>query len=468
MEGAVLMALSNNRDLRARRLEPVIAGTFEGIERGVFDPEVFGEFEFYQEKASETSRSTGASYSVDGRDALAEAGIRQELPSGTSLEATVSQERSISNRAPEQQRARLGLSVAQSLLRGFGPAVNLVRVRQAELDAEASRHELRGYVEALLAETEIAYWNYVLSGREIAIFERSLEVARRQRDDIEQRIEVGLLPEIEAAAARRDQALIEARGLLEENRLRLARLITPHPDGSLDLDIHPTSDPRIPAEPVTDLADRIQLADRSRADLAEARLRLEQNRLETVRTRNGLLPRLELFMDLGGTGYADTFDDSFRELDGETYDFTAGVRFSRHLGNRAADARNRAALASRRQATEALANLQRMARLDVRLAVNEMERTRLRVEASRITRELEEETLNAERERFDVGSGTALLVAQAQRDLLAARIEEARAVVNYRIAKTKLFLAEGSLLERRGVVLGDGAGSENGGNDSGR
>jgi outer membrane protein TolC len=118
------------------------------------------------------------------------------------------------------------LSVTQALLRGFGPAVNLVSVRQAELDTVASLYELRGFSEALLADTEIAYWNYVLAGLEIEIFERSLAVARQQRDEVELRIEVGILPEVEAAAARaevssQEQALINARSLLEENRLRL-------------------------------------------------------------------------------------------------------------------------------------------------------------------------------------------------------------------------------------------------------
>ncbi|MDX9820077.1 MAG: TolC family protein, partial [Desulfococcus multivorans] len=123
VEQAVMLSLANNRDLRVRRLGPVIAGTFEQIERGNFDPEIFGEFEYAEEEASETARSTGTQFSVKGHDAFAAAGVRQQLPSGTRVEASVSHERSISNRAPEQQIARLGVSVTQSLLRGFGPAV---------------------------------------------------------------------------------------------------------------------------------------------------------------------------------------------------------------------------------------------------------------------------------------------------------------------------------------------------------
>ena len=121
VEQVTMLALANNRDLLVQRLNPVIAGTFEQIERGVYDPELFAEFEYSEERASETSRSAGTKFNVEGRDSSAAAGFRQQLPTGTAVEAAVEQDLSVSNRAPEQQTARLGLSVTQSLLRGFGP-----------------------------------------------------------------------------------------------------------------------------------------------------------------------------------------------------------------------------------------------------------------------------------------------------------------------------------------------------------
>lgn len=458
VEQATVMALRHNRDLRVRQYNPIITGAFEQIERGSYDPELFGELYYSEEQASETARATGTQFSVESTDAGGIAGIRQQLPTGTAIAATVEQDRSVSNRAPEQQDARIGLTVTQALLRGFGPAVNLVDVRQAELDTAASRYELRGFTEVLLAETETAYWHYVLAEQEIAIFERSQAIARQQLDEIRQRIEVGTLPQVESAAARaevarREQALIDARSLLEERRLRLLRLLGPDFVDNAGLWIKATSEPDIIPQPITDLADRLQLARQSRADLREADLRLRQNRLETIFTRNGLLPKLDFFISLGKTGFADTFSDSFKELDGSTYDFTTGVRLSHYLGNRAAEARHFASRARRQQALDAMHNLQELIVYDVRLAVNEGERARRQISASRVTRELEERTLAAEQERFNVGASTALLVAQAQRDYLASEIVEVRAVVGYRIAVIQLYLAEGSLLERRGVRL---------------
>ncbi len=458
IEEVVVLVLQNNRDLRVQRLNPVIAGSFEQLERGAFDAELFAELEYGEEQSSEVARSTGTQFDVEGSDSRTRLGIRKFLATGTTLEASIEQSRNISNRAPEQQVARAGLTLTQALLRGFGPKVNLIAVQQADLGTIASRYQLRGFTEALLAEAETAYWNFVLAREQITIFESSLAIAKQQRDETELRIEVGLLPEVEAAAARaevarREQALIDARSLLEERRLRLLRLLDPAQPDSYRQQIVTVSQPRGPAPAQHDLDERLQLADRLRPDLNEARTELEQFRLETVVTRNGLLPRLDFFVALGKSGFADSFGDSFRAMDSNAYDLTAGLSLNLPIGNRVAKARQQAAGASQQQAREAVANLQQLIELDVRLAFNELERARQQIDATASTRTLQEATLAAEQERFAVGASTTLLVSQAQRDLLASQIDEIEAVINYRIALVALYLSEGSLLERRGARI---------------
>jgi outer membrane protein len=399
---------------------------------------------------------------VEGEDTEWSAGVRRTFATGTDVELAATQTRAVSDRAPEQQEARLGLSVTQQLLRGFGPAVNLAAVRQAELGTLASAYELRGFTETLIAETESAYWECVLAQETIAIFNQSLDVAEQQRDEIEQRIAVGALAENDAAAARaevarREQALIQARSQLEAARLRLLQRI--YPEGLRDPvpEIRTHSQPRTQPEPITDTAERLALAEQMRPELNEARLRLAQRRLEVTVTRNGLLPRLDLFIALGKSGYAESFTDSFRELSEDSYDLTAGIELVHELGNRTGRARDRLAAAELEQAVLAVENLGDLVRLDVRLAVNEVERARKQIAASAVTRTFEEASLRAERERFDVGTGTALLVAQAQRDLLASQIAEIESIVTYRIALVNLYFAEGSLLERRGITVAHAA-----------
>jgi outer membrane protein TolC len=300
----------------------------------------------------------------------------------------------------------------------------------------------------------------VLASQSILIFEQSLEVARQQLEEVENRIEVGVIPRNAAAAARaevarREQALIEARSTRNERRLRLLRLLNVTDNGQLHSTIATTSQPQTTASPLTDLDDRLELALQMRPDLNEAQLRRRQQSLEVVRTRNGLLPKLDLFIDIGKTGYAETFNNAWSNLREDNFDLLSGIRLSSYLGNRTAKAKHFAARASRGQAQAALANLRELVKLDVLLAANEVKRTREQIEASAVTRMLEEQTLKAEQERFSVGDITSLLVAQAQRDLLVSQLAEIEAVVEYRIALVKLCLAEGSLLERRGIGLGN-------------
>lgn len=463
LERTVMLALARNPDLRVAELTPAITGAFELVERGVFDPEVFAEASLGTEESVETARATGEQFPVRGDTRDLEAGVRQTLPSGTDVELSVRQDRSASNRAPTQESARIGLTVTQSLLRGFGPAANLARVRQAELDTEASVYELRGFVEALLADAERAYWRYVLAGREIAIFEGSLALARAQADEARQRVEVGVLSSSETAAfevevAVREQALIDARAEEAQARLELLRLVGglgPRSPVDMDRTVVATTTPEAQARPqaLDDLDDRVAVARLIRPDLAESRLRLEQGRLEVIATRRGLLPRLDVFVALGKTGFADSFGQSIGNLDEETFDATIGVRFSRSLGRLVARGEQRAAIASRQQAAAAVANLEQLVAFDVRRAATEVERARQQIAASATTRRLQQRTAEAEAERFEAGAGTSLLVAQAQRDLLEAEIAEVAAVVQYRLALIDLYLAEGSLLHRRGLVV---------------
>jgi outer membrane protein TolC len=458
LEQAVFFSLQRNRELQVERYTPLITGTFEQIERGVFDAEFFSEIRYSEETASETSRSTEERFNSEGDDVEAVAGLRQQFPSGTDLEASAGYRRSTSNRTPEQQEIRLGLSVTQSLLRGFGAAVNLAAVRQTQLETQASLYEFRGFVEALLSEVEIAYWRYVLAAEGLTIFEQSLTIAEKQLSEVESQIEVGVIPRNSAAAARaevarREQALLEGRSRHIERRLRLLRLLNVTDNKHFQLLVVPTSQPRMETPPLDDLDERLELALLLRPDLNEARLRQKRQSLEVVRTRNGLLPKLELFIDLGKTGYAESFSTAWSNIDEDNYDLLTGIEFSSYLGNRTAEARHLAARASRDQAGAAVENLKNMVQLDVRLAANETERTRQQIAASAVTREMEEQTLEAEQERFSVGDTTSLLVAQAQRDLLVSRLAEIEAIVEYRIALVNLFLAEGSLLERRGIQL---------------
>ena len=76
----------------------------------------------------------------------------------------------------------------------------------------------------------------------------------------------------------------------------------------------------------------------------------------------------------------------------------------------------------------------------------------MRLEYPVLNRAARAQQNRAETEKFRVGKSTSLLVAQAQRDLLASQINQVQAVVAYLKSLINLHLQEGALLERRGIV----------------
>ena len=453
LDQALFLVLQRNPDLAAERLTPLREAERVRIANAAFAPEVFASFETGEETSSETARSTGERFSVEAEGRSSEAGVRKRLPTGAEAEGFLRETRDASNRAPTQQELRAGLELTQPLLRDFGPAVNLVRVRQAEIGVQVSEEELRAYAQALLAEAEAAYWRFALATEAVDITRQALEVAEQQLSEVQARIEVGRLPRnqqaaSEAEAALRRQDLIEAQAERDRQRLRLLKLISlPVQDSELTL----TSEVDLPEIDPGPAETWIEAASRYRPDIREARLLREQNRLEVVRTRNGLKPRLDFFASLAKTGFGEDLEEAESEFGGDTYEWSAGLRLLHELGNDSAQARDRLARIDVEQADLALQNLERESETDVRLALVELRRARNQIAAGQVTLRLREATLQAERDRFDVGNATSLNVAQAQRDLLESRIDLLRARTATRIALIDLHTASGLYLSWRGV-----------------
>ena len=455
IEEAVLMALENNRALDIQRFEPDIRETFYDQEKALFDPEIAFEawagrerYESFGIFGSDTATTSGADASVSGL-----------LPTGTRLEAELSTRRSDRQESGGLYETRLGFSATQALLQGRGVAVNMASIRQASIDTSMSRYELTGFAQSLVADVEVVYWEYVLARRQVEIVKASLELAEQQLAETTQRVRVGGIAETELAAARaevalRREALINAESRVKSINTRLARLIAPSGLASGNRDFAPESLPEVPPDPLEDLSDHVAVAMQMRPELAQAKLMADRRELEIVKTKNGLLPRMDIFIRLGKSGYADSFSGAARDMDGDSYDAHAGIEISRPVSNQAADARHRRALLQSRQQETSIANLGDLVREDVELAYIEVRRALQQVSATESTRTFQEEKLRAETAKFRVGKSTALLVAQAQRDLLESQVSEVAAITSYLNARIRFYLAEGSLLKRRGIDAG--------------
>jgi len=462
VQDAILLAMENNPSLVVEKMNPQIMRTFEQQERAIFDPVISAEGSSRRTLADRLGRAGSSTESSTVDAATGVISLAKLFPTGTTVGLEGSTTYTDSSLYSDTFTAnRLGLTVTQALLEGRDVRANMARVDQARLDALISEYELRGFMELLVEQVESKFWDYALARREIEIYTDSLALAEKQMAEIEERITWGNLAETELAAAQAEVALrrenlINARSSLAKERLELLRLVNSPLEIDWDRDIILEYDTAPPEADLDSVEDHVDVALRMRPDMNQARLHVQRGDLEIVRTRNGLLPRMDAFITFGKTGYAETFYRAASNVGGDSYDVSFGLIFQEAWGHRAARAEHTRAVVGARQVREALKNLAQLVQVDVRSGYVEVLRAREQITATAATRSFQEEKLRAETEKFRVGKSTSLLVGQAQRDLVASQIAEIEALANYVKALAALYRMEGSLLQRRGIAAPGG------------
>ena len=467
LQEAVLSGLEHNQTFQIERLKPTINRSAEEVERAAFDPLLNASLSHGhgQDLAGgsgtthTSSGSLGQSASSGNRESTKTAlGLSQATQLGSTIDLSAAQDTITSPDATvsKSRQQNWDLTVTQSLLRGRGPDVTLARLRQSRLDTEISLFELQGAAESLVAQIEQGYWDYHLAGRSLAIYQQSLAIASQQVDEVMERIKVGALAESEAAAAEaeaagRFQQFVTARGTLAKARLTLLRLLNPGGNADWQAELRLTESPEMADMVVEAVEQHVTLALSQRADLNQARLLVQRRDLEVTQTKNGLLPKLDLFVSLGGSRYTNSFA-GINDTPGNETAYAGGLTLALPVMNREAKAKHAAAGWSLDQANAALRNMEQLVQVDVRSAHVDVEQAAAIVKAADATSRLREKTLALEQEKFRLGRSTTILVAQAQRDLVESQISQAKAVVGARKALLDLHRLEGSLLAHRGIV----------------
>ncbi len=456
LEEAVLLGLEQNETFQVSRLRPAVIRTSEDIERAQFDPTFAAEAGVSRTR-DDAKVEDDADEVTDTTVADGEIGLRQRFPTGTSAEITTGVEETIAESRTDShlREGKLDITITQALLQGRGLDVNLAQLRQAKLDTRISLYELRGAAEALVANIEEAYWNYILARRAIAIFEQSLKVAELELQEKRDRDDAGVLAKSEIVAAEaevalRKEFLIEARGSLAKRKLALIRLLNPGGAPAWGRDLQLTDAPELGDIQLDEVASHVQLALRKRPDLNQARLLIQHGELDVVQTRNGLLPKLDLFISLGGSRYANSFS-ALGDEDGRETSYAVGIIFEFPIGNRDANARHKRAILSLKQLKAAMRNLEQLIQVDVRSAYVDVQTAQERIKATKATRILRQQRLDNEREKLKAGSSTNFQVSEVSRDLLESELAELEAIIDYRKALLVLYRLEGALLERRGI-----------------
>ena len=372
----------------------------------------------------------------------------------------------------------LAVSVLQPLLNGRGKEATAAELLLAQANTRVSRAAFRGQVEEVLLQVETAYWELVFAERDLEVKSSSLTLAEEQLGRTQAQVEVGVIAPVEATQAEvqvaaRETDLIVARNNLANARdlLRVLLRADTLPDG-WDTALSPTDEPLVDVTEL-DVAELVRTALARRAEITSADATVEARTVAVNATRNGLQPRLDLLaqvstngvggdlivrdggfpgeiVDVVEGGYGDALDQMF------SLDFVSwriGLNVTVPIGNSTAEGDHaQASLDHDRSLTE-LQRLQQQVTLEVRRSARGVEAAAEAVESTRKTRELAEEQLRIEVDRFDVGMSTNFEVLRFQDDLAVSRSQELRAMIAYRLAAAELGRATGSLLDKYNIEL---------------
>jgi outer membrane protein TolC len=241
-------------------------------------------------------------------------------------------------------------------------------------------------------------------------------------------------------------------------------------------------------EPIEPLDDLVAKALRTRPDIEQARLQIRNSEISLQGSKSALLPTLDLVataqnnglvgqpnglgltsVGLGQTqftggsggdhflvgGYGDALSQVFSR---NFPDYGVGLQLKIPIRNRTARADVVRDQLSVREQQIRLQQLEKQVRLEVTNALIAVDQARESFDAARSERILQEQTLSAEREKFEVGASTSFYVVQYQRDLAAAQSAEVSALASYQKAKAALQRSVGTILDDYSVVMDEAVG----------
>ena len=469
----VVAALQNNLALRSARASTSSVETGIQAAKSVFDP-----FLQLAPSFSEGDRSPlvepGLILSGNERSTQLSAGVNGMLPWSTSYAVSLDGSRRRQDNplllAPGEltptANTSLTLTLAQPLLRGFGPGIAQAPVRQARLFASSSRAQLDRLTEQVIADVESAYWNLGLAAAFERISRESYERAQELMSRNERMRELNLISEVDAITSRRGvqqrlTTLTEATRRRKDAAERLIFLVfgesaERYLDPDLDFGTEPPPE-QAPALP--ELAELERAALGTRSDLRAARFDVDQGEVATRIARNALLPdaRLSLSYAAQTLGTADYRLFSVqRPGDLEANDWRVGVALSYPLWNRAARAANARATHDLEASQTALASAEQFVRSDVRSAARAIATNLERLEQARLSFDYARQQYDAGERQLQLGLVDSFRLLQMEEEVSSAALVFEQTRYDLALAISNFELAMGTNRRKYGAPTAEG------------
>ena len=446
----------------------------------VFDPAIVGLVNWQHQSTPEASFLAYGQNALVTNAFIANAGVQQGFSTGGQVQLgfnnTHQSWNSLTSTYSPFTGSSLGMTVTQPLLRGFGRALNRRYIRIAGNEQKITSLLFQQQLIATTYGVIRLYTDFVALTEDEKVKQETVAAAEKLLADTQAQVEIGTLAQVELTRANAQvfstrQDLINARGLREEQEAVLKNLLTRNEDLELRAaHIIPTDVLTIPPkDEIRPIQDLLADALAQRPDLGQARLQVQNSLIGLEGSRNARLPEVDLvgvMQNNGLSGQGTGFVPNPNEALGGGYigalgqvlardypTYGIGLQVTLPLRNRIAESDAARDELQMKQSQIRVKQLQNQAQLEVEDALIAMRRARASYEAAVQARKFQQESLEAEQTKFEVGASTAFFVIQYESLLAQAKSTEVAALSSYVKAKAALQRATGTILGDNGIAF---------------
>ena len=380
----------------------------------------------------------------------------------------------------------LSFSLQHNLLQGLGIKLNERNITVARMNLSDAPLNFKTQVTGVVVNVLNSYYALAADYEDVKAKQSALDTAQRFLDESRRRFELGALAQLDVTTAQNQAAsgqlaLVNSQSAVAEDQIRLKNLISRTGAGAAALqnvDIIPVDQLLAPSnDPIPPVKDLVKTALNNRSDLIVARNNIKSSEISALGTINGLLPSAGVNVTRSSSGLAGapktvTLFPGFK-LQSDPYfrgglgnalgqvfrqDFPSeGITFfgSTQIRDRAAQADNAIDQLSLRQQQLVTAKDMNQVDVDITNSVVALNQARARYDAAVQGRILQEQLLDSEEKKFNLGASFPYNVIVEQRDLAAAQSAELAARVQYQAARIALDQTIGATLDVNHVDLVD-------------
>jgi outer membrane protein len=478
------LVLKNSTDIRLTQLDVYSAVNSITAALAPFDPQLQFGFNTLREIQGASSQTSGAE-TLNSLTQNSFANFNQVLGSGPTISGGFTALKSSSNSAFNFFNPSIGtglnLLITQPLLQGRG---NL-QLRSALVVARTQFHIVSEQSQTAIANTLAAaaaqYWEAIRARDAIRIAGRSLDLAQKSYDRDRTALDLGAISKLDilqsqSQVAQRKVDLIQAQFAYQQALDGLRRLIGADlKPNTINAEIVLDDDPlALPPsfEPLSrDKA--IAKATHDRPEMSAANRRISIDEWNARVARNSLLPRLDLSVQAGTSGLGGDQIPVVLPLGGGATGFIPGglgdslnqlftlvspyygfgLTLTIPIKSSAAKASLADALVNRVRDRYTVRQTEQQIIAETMLAVSQLDLALASVEAAKLSRELAQQNVDAEQQKYQLGTVTAFELLTAQSQLANTESSVVNAYVNYQKSIVAYRRAVWTIFDDYGVVV---------------